>query len=65
MKILILLASIGLANVGLSLTGDGFLIWQGSTNDQWRRDCHYYFPFRMFAVKLPLSQSCPKWLAPT
>ena len=65
MKLLILLATIGLANAGLILTGDAFLIWRGSANDQWKRDCHYYFPFRVFAVKLPLTQSCPIWLIPS
>ena len=64
MKLLILLAFIGLANLGLTLSGDALLVWQGSINAQWKRDCHYYFPFRLFEVKLPLRQSCPTFLTP-
>jgi len=60
-KMLILCASVGLANLAMIARGDAFLIWQGATDDLWKRKCHYYYPVRLYSTELPLSHTCPMW----
>jgi hypothetical protein len=64
MKLLTVIALILAANVFLFFSGEALLIRSSSTSDQWSRSCLYYFPVRAFEVVLPLSQDCPRWMAP-
>ena len=60
-KMLILFASIALANLALIVKGDAFLLWQGATENLRQRECHYYYPMRFYSTQLPLSHTCPRW----
>ena len=64
MKAVIVVAIVIAANIGLLFGGQARLVWSGTTSDNWKRECAYYYPFNLVVVVLPLSQSCPGWSSP-
>jgi hypothetical protein len=61
MKLVVAITCLVGGNLALAIAGAAPLIKSDVTNDNWKRVCYYYYPVRIFAVSVPLSQSCPSW----